>query len=269
MRWLFVLVSVVVLWNLQGCDDENPNPCEGATPVTANFFIGEQLAGSTATGGLYFADSLFITDDTLKTNDFVHSVAEEKPGYSYEWKIGFDNQIYTDAHVSLKFLEVQNNLPIRLIVRAEPNQSCFSTDDGIDTAYRYLTIVPLEAPSPMVGKYKGHTLENPDNEFIVEIKMVAPIEGFAPIQTQLFNINPGCTAIDDKIINRTLKIVSGYRNLLIMPNVPYITDQNCFVPRGWATLDQTWKTLTIDYSIQVNEDSEERNDFRFIGKRIE
>lgn len=139
-KLIYILLATAIIWQLQGCDDD-VNPCEGEEPVTARFEIMEKLGHFTQHSEFYDKDSLFVTDDTLKTFQTVYFVAEEKDGYTYEWKVGFDDRIFEGASFTLKFSEVQNNIPIRLIVRGEPNSSCFTEDNGIDTVYRYLTIV--------------------------------------------------------------------------------------------------------------------------------
>lgn len=123
----------------------------------------------------------------------------------------------------------------------------------------------------MVGIYRGAHSEEPENEFDVEIKTEYILDHIPSVGTTpyLYNINNNCTAKGDRYYQRVLEVKSGYRNMSFVHNTSFDSTYSCYLPRGWVSLNQTWDTLKINYSIRLNTTTEERKEYHFTGIRIQ
>ncbi|MFT6961589.1 MAG: hypothetical protein ACJAWV_001304 [Flammeovirgaceae bacterium] len=253
-KLIYMLFATAIIWQLQACDDENLNPCNGEEKAPTTFSMGTR----------FYIDS-FDTKDTLIATDTVFDfqlvgfVAPVEYYYA-EWKIGFDDRVFKGTEFSLRFPDLVNNLEIRMIGRRARNP-CILNDDGVDTLYRYLTV--KDRAGLFFGDYRGVLQNAPMDTFNVRF-VDDPIRGI-----QSININRGCDFVK-KNISAPIRI--SYKILYLgysRDTYSYEVD-GCKDPRGWARLDETGDILTIDYTIGSNKDiNSERIPLKFIGKRIE
>ena len=99
------------------------DPCECASEVSADFVIEEN------TGPI---SGLWIETDTTLHNKTVQFRALEEDA-EYKWYIGID-EFETQA-ASRYFSDdwIGYDIPITLVVKKEPNKTCFPDDDGYDS----------------------------------------------------------------------------------------------------------------------------------------
>ena len=223
---------------LTGCPDKNvnPDPCAGSTQVKADFTMYEQLP----------YDSLFVADTVLQYN-VVYFIA--KGNYKqYKWKIGNDDSTFTGDTIRLHFDQPFSQIAVTLFVSSEPNTKCFPNDDGKDTITKYLCVVPWRGGSALIGYYKGITLDNPKDTFIVNV-------GFHDVFIDghynrsfyyVDNINRDCHEPRlDSTFSKNRYLI-GYKCIHIEGTG---TDScGCNYPLGYGTLDQNNGMLTFEYT---------------------
>lgn len=121
---LFVLVLA--------CRKEKPqfdlsdkDPCGCATEVNADFVIEEQARAS-------WTNSWFTETDTTLRGPAMR-FRSKLENAQYHWYIG--SQEYFSQDVIINFSSEWNgsDIPITLVVRKEPNSTCFPDDDGYDS----------------------------------------------------------------------------------------------------------------------------------------
>ncbi|MFZ5971553.1 MAG: hypothetical protein ACOYXA_08160 [Bacteroidota bacterium] len=252
------LVGVVTaMAQLTGCDND-PDPCMRKKMVGGSFTMGERI---TNYGGV---DTLIVSD-TVITENFVVFKADSDY-VSYEWKIGDDPRTFDTKEVTLRFMQPETTVPIRLIAKWAPDKQCFPEDDGVDTVYRYLTVVDKKL-NPIFGKYRGALVSNPQNVYTIEIIKDEFFE-----TTILLNINEGCEATSININTRF-----GYKimNLSQSEGTGFYLG-SCKNPKGWFVLNQTNTELIGMYSFgngyyDINDPNfipeTQRFEVKFVGKK--
>ena len=143
----------------QGCKEPvMVDPCEGVTEVTADFKMEYSMG---------IDDYIqWYEVDTICEVDMVRFSAVGKYD-SIKWKVGLDPREFTEKEFSLRFME-KGSVQIRMIGFRAPNLECFPTDDGIDTIFKQLTIVPREE-SLILGEFDGYFQSEPDTPFTMKI----------------------------------------------------------------------------------------------------
>lgn len=228
-----VVAFCVALIQLGGCGgDPEPDPCLGKKITGGSFSMGEII---TNYGGV---DTLLLSD-TVITDNFVVFRADSNY-LSYDWKIGDDPRTFTTNEVSLFFREPISNLPIRLIAKWIPNKKCFPEDDGIDTVYKYLSVIDKKE-NPIFGKYEGANKSNPNDIFRIEITHDIYFD-----KINILNINKGCYPIDESIGLRGFITRMGYKKLHFNADFYY---ESCKDPQGWFSLDNSGMNAEVKYSI--------------------
>ncbi len=242
-----VLVGIAIgLVQFTGCDGPEPDPCKELEPMSGRFTMGERI---TNYGGV----DTVIVSDTVITENFVVFRADTTYE-SYEWKIGDDQRTFTTREVSLRFMQPESSVQIRLIAKWKPNQTCFPHDDGVDTVYKYLTVVDKYA-NPILGTYRGSLANNPSDIFDVTVSrenyfasgcncMADP--EYCGCYYTIRNINKGCDPFLDGVLG--LNISAGYKKLNFTwdkTSCPYF---GCRAPDGWVNIDETGKKATIQFS---------------------
>lgn len=110
----------------------NQDPCGCASEVSADFVI-EELLNPQLPAGLST-----VTDHILSPRFASFTALEEDADYT--WYIG--SEILTQKSVT-RFFNVQwvgYDIPITLVVRKNPNNTCFPNDDGYDSIVKYMHV---------------------------------------------------------------------------------------------------------------------------------
>jgi hypothetical protein len=248
-----VLVGMMTgLAQFTGCNDPEPDPCKEIESLAGSFTMGERI---TNYGGV----DTVIVSDTVITENFVVFRADTTYE-SYEWKIGDDLRTFTSREVSLRFMQPQSSVQIRLIAKWKPNKTCFPQDDGVDTVYKYLTVVDKKL-NPIFGKYEGALVSNPIDFYTVEITANEYFDRFT-----ITNINKSC-----EVINGLVPMRFGYKIVSISKHeTANFYEGLCKNPIGWASIDHAGNQLVALYSVgngsrttsETNRSSE-----KFIGKK--
>lgn len=256
-------IALIAFWGgliyLSGCGgDPDPDPCAGKKVMGGSFTMGESISNY---GGI---DTLIVSDTTITDNVVLFKADSDY--VSYEWKIGEDPRVFTTKEVGLRFTEPESSVQIRLIAKWTADKPCFPEDDGVDTVYKYLTVIDRRL-NPIVGKYTGALVSDPQNIYTVEIKMNEYFD-----RTMLSNINEGCEATSVNIETRF-----GYKimNLSQSEGTKFYSGP-CKDPRGWFFLNQAGTELTGLYSFgngyyyiddPVTVPETKRFDVKFVGKK--
>ncbi|MFM8912020.1 MAG: hypothetical protein ACKOE6_03735 [Flammeovirgaceae bacterium] len=273
MRRLLTFLALLALagafvFLLEGCGD-NPNPCKGSDPISADFSIG---------GLLYAPDTVLVADTILSGGTIVFESLSKREYDSYEWKIGRDPKVFTTKKVALVFqdkLLQPQTITIKLKVRDSFSGKCFPKSGATDSLTKQFVLMP-ETSSVVFGDYEGYLVEDPTKKFVVSVYYCAPLQ-HAEVCTN--NIDRGC---NNKLrISSTLPYIYdisiSYRQLFIgdprdpnflldiVTNTPGIY---CNDPIGWLYFGKSINDVFIDYTTAVFPDNKKRFPHRFIGKRI-
>jgi hypothetical protein len=254
----FVCIALLgaFVFLLQGCGDEpKPNPCTGIRQLDADFTIKQSITFVTSNIGEY--DTL-LASDTVLTYDKVEFEAKHD-SITYEWKIGEDDRTWNTRKVSLVFKDFYGTVKIRLIGRWTPNLQCFPKDDGADTVYHTLTVLP-NSDNPVFGEFEGYNLSNPLDIFRIKMSSI-------PSSGVLTNINKGCdgsggTNGESGQITYRRYFFSGPYN-----SIPF--GGNCLEPEGVMVVSGDGKNVRVNFStIKSLDQRKVRTKDVFIGKRV-
>lgn len=255
------LLTLLVLLN--GCrkDDPTPvppDPCLERVPVTADFVIEQVFRDyDYEKGELMFS---YDTIDTIIPGGARFS-APERPGYSYEWRIGAG--VYHQRQVSLSFgvETIGQSIPITLLVEGPVDTACFPLDDGRDTLTRHLQVVDY-CETRVSGFYTGHWVGTPPSDTFtigIEMKLEPDLQ------------YPGDSICRDLVTQNLTRrgivcnkgsAFAGYRMIVFNTS-----DSDCNSPkgRGWVRGD----SIRLRYLFSIfNGQTTERYPMRdFVGRR--
>jgi hypothetical protein len=177
MRLILMAIGLSGAIYLQSCKEkeacqnprdpecENYNPCIDAKPVSAAFHMYEAH-------NLLWMPELWVNYDTdTSITNQVRFKALETNSLSYTWYIGTEVEPRTGSSVVIDFDNNRTPKRIRLIVKKDPNRSCFPNDDGVDTLDRMLYFIDRfdSLNAPMIGSFKGVSTKNPTEQITVQI----------------------------------------------------------------------------------------------------
>lgn len=250
---VIVVAFSICLIQLGGCGgDPEPDQCLNKEVIGGSFSIGESISNY---GGV---DTLLLSD-TVITDNFAVFRADSNYA-SYNWKIGDDPRTFTTKAVSLFFRYPVSSLPIRLIATWIPDKKCFPEDDGIDTVYRYLTVIDKEL-NPIFGSYEGALSSTPTDIYTVEIT-----PDYYSSRFYLTNINKGCEASNVNVFMRF-----GYKAVsLSQSEGDQFYAGSCKSPKGWIFLDKSGTEITATYTVGNGSEFQSetiRSKEKFIGKK--
>lgn len=137
----FLLLPFIFLLALLACKKEQPeilnaeDPCECASEVSADFVIEEH------TGPI---SNIYVeTDTTLHGSNVKFSAKEDNAEYT--WYIGIEE--FDTKSISRYFSDqwIGHDIPITLVVKKDPNKTCFPNDDGYDSIKKtfYVSEYPI------------------------------------------------------------------------------------------------------------------------------
>ena len=249
-RYYFLMSVLPLMWLLTACPDDpvkvEPDPCEGKTPVTADFDI--YITAFDEIKKSYFK---YHTDTALVYNRITF---EAKGDYEYyEWQLGDDPTIYNDKIEIFQFKEAWGELKMRLIVKNPPDTLCFPADDGIDTVYKTITVVELDSAA-IIGSYLGYHTSDTLDTFRVDVKYEGMLKGLI-----IYNINRGFFMPEN--INGNIVSISWLNKYAIMKS-DYCYSYGSQSPDGYAELKEDNKTLIVNYEAGPYDD---RKEYTFIG----
>ena len=134
------IYTILIVLIVFACKKEQPDfnkspqdPCACASEVTADFVIEERAT--------HLPQEIWVETDTTLHNSRVRFRALEEDA-EYTWYIGLD--VETDQ-APWKFFSDQwigHDIPITLVVKKEPNLTCFPDDDGYDSITKTFHVSP-------------------------------------------------------------------------------------------------------------------------------
>lgn len=241
----FLTLSLILLV-FNSCHKKHtpPDPCQGKTPFTANFFIKEEVG-----------DSLVITDTVLQYSFVQFEAAGDYD--SYEWKIGADPRSFTTKKVRLLFLEIGSNITIQLKAtkRADP---CFPNAKTEETISKSFDVVHRKY-APIIGKYAGYFDSDKINKDTVEVRLT-PTNDPPFDEWDVLNINRGCNK--DASMSGSGSV--GARAYSFDKAGVYYN--GCKSPEGFAFL-KSRDTMIVNFTYKELGSSEYLKD-KFMGIRI-
>lgn len=182
-------------------DKEGVNPCEGAHPPTKDFNMYVKLAQPMRPS---VVDTFRVPEDIRDfyihplagsaSNDVYFETPLTTLADSVHWKIGDDARVFTQRKFSLKFLNPEGKIDVRLILYRKPNAACFANDDGIDTISKTFYLKNGAVEQPVVGRFKGYLVGNEQDTFTVVTHYFTEMAG-ADGYYFLKNFPKGSTAI--------------------------------------------------------------------------
>lgn len=125
-----LVLTITTLVVLLACKKEKPelnpaaDPCACASEVTADFVIEELLT--------QIPNDIWIETDTTLHDKRVRFRALEDNA-EYTWYIGLDIETNQAPWKFFSDQWIGNNIPITLVVKKDPNKTCFPDDDGYDS----------------------------------------------------------------------------------------------------------------------------------------
>ena len=144
-----------------GCKEPVVDPCEGVEEVTADFKMEFSLYGPIE-GQWFSREYRWFESDTFLPGHIRFTA--EGVYDSVKWKVGLDPRVFTAKQFSLDFYDFSGSFDMRMIGYRKPNNGCFPDDDGIDTIFKPLVVVPY-SESKVFGHYDGCFLSEPDSSF--------------------------------------------------------------------------------------------------------
>ena len=238
---LLPLIGLILLFGGLGCrcddptdpDCKNYDPCWDKEPVSAAFEMGVSFYQHAGKHPLQ--DTFMVSDTVMRGPRKVEFRGPE--GYvSYRWKIGLDDREFTEQNFALFFIDADPLVEVRLIVERAPNPDCFPGDDGRDTAYQHLTVLPWDSAA-IIGSYRGVLASNLQDSLEVRI---GRSELFLDPAYFLFNLNPGCTPVHELVAGEL-----GYD--VFLAKAYQYTSGGCEGVAAWAFLGSSRRHITIEY----------------------
>jgi hypothetical protein len=166
-RGVLFFLSLVVILNASGCDDE----CKGKKRITADFRTFQELPYHENKNGIVLERMLEVDEDTFMVSSYVFFEALEQNALSYEWTIGSDLNKRVERKFNLYFDQqalVDNPISVKLKITKAANTECFSNETGVDSVTRLLYFLPA-TNWPVLGIYRGADDSNPDQLYEIEI----------------------------------------------------------------------------------------------------
>lgn len=262
---LLILLPIVLL--LTACPEDDPvkpDPCDGKKPIRAEFDIMES--------NYWGKEKYFSQSDTiLYANIAIFNAKEENA--SYLWRIGDDDREFTTSKVSLRFLDVLGDIPIRLIVYKKPDTLCFPSDDGIDTITKTLFVKKF-TESDMIGNYWGVNNDAPKDSFLVSIGWYHSLSADNDYY-YINNLPNGCNDTMNIYKQKDQPIpddVIGFKvtplNKLLIFESHGQKETNCLGATGTAILTDGANNIEIVYSSYAAWGNWTRINRKFIGRRV-
>lgn len=220
----FYTLLLLLLFSTEACkkkcydktnpDCENYDPCYGRSETKAQFIIEQYL-------GKWEGEDVWIEADTVYATGSSNPIrfSATCDADSFIWEIGANK--YYKKSFTLTYFPFDKNIPITLIViKNNPNQSCFPHDDGRDTLVRNMYTWKEEkywdgakyiynAPHPVKGTYEGYFKSKPNTKTIIRfLDTSGYCENSAPksiVKSMVYNIPYGYYSIDScGYVNRHL-----------------------------------------------------------------
>ena len=225
MQLFFIGLLGFSMVGCHGCKEPvMPDPCEGVEEVTADFKMEYSMG--------YNEDERWFTADTVTTTFTVRFSALGHYD-KVEWKVGSDPRVFTSRSFSLYF-DTPATVLVRMIGYREPNVNCFPDDDGVDTIFRQLVVIP-QAESLLVGDYDGYFLSAPDSSFVLSI-----IEEPITQEIWVYEFPKGCVKT---VVSGSLGWI-GYKSFFTARDG---VSGYCPMPYAWGFLNND--TLNTDFHI--------------------
>ncbi|MGK0363261.1 MAG: hypothetical protein ACI85O_000305 [Saprospiraceae bacterium] len=271
----FIFPLFILLFIGYGCkddemlgDDEMPIICDDATnPDCPNY--DPCLTYGAANADFSILDSLSagpidypgftVPVDTTWNNDRLFFRAKHENA-TYEWLVGADPTIHTGKEFGLNFGSAAlGDISVRLITTIEDVEGCYSEEERIDTSYKTVHFIDIEAiaeeTTSIYGDYYGYVDDKPEDYFTISYKSIYEEPGHG-----LRNFPKDCEL--------RLSPRPAFRYFLFDTG----NDIECDNPKGFAELQADSKTLIIKFTTRVfnfdtsmyEETSEEKT---FIGIR--
>lgn len=256
-RYKKLLYTAAILLILFACRKEQPemnasaDPCACASEVTADFDILERHD--------QIASSEFILTDHVLANKSVYFRAKEDDA-EYTWYIGLDVETTQETWKLFDNTWTGSTIPITLVVKKDPNLTCFPDDDGYDSVVKTFDIYDrCVEPYPLEGVFRVAPVNSTDS---IDIEM--HFEEYAP-----FN---DCYSVDitnfdgqgSTCPGNYFRVTKSYRYMQA-GGTPNGSCQNISPFQVWFHLDGTCE---MKYQYNINSDSSQETNKHLFGRKL-
>ena len=263
---IILTLSTVCVVILLACKKEQPgmqnaeDPCECASEVSADFVIEENTGPISA---------LWIqTDTTLHDKEVRFRALEEEA--EYKWYIGSDE---FETQIASRYFSDQwigYDIPITLVVKKEPNITCFPNDDGYDSITKtfHVSKYPVYHGTDQNIEHGGleGTYRVIGNELLDSIEVTLNFRDFFGVRT--FDVgNPDGSGINCVVPDVAKKIEHWtYRSL----KTKWYTDEDLCYSVGVRIHNRMDGISILDFktSIPNTEGETEVNTWQYKGRKI-
>lgn len=151
-------------------NNEEKDPCDCASEVSADFDILERHGFGGGNGPLILTDNVFG-----RSGKEVRFRAKEEEA-EYTWYIGTDVETDRETFKTFGLQWVGSTIPVTLVVEKEPNSVCFPNDDGYDSITKSFTIYDMcHEPYLLEGTFRMAEENSTDSiDIDIEFKEYPP-----------------------------------------------------------------------------------------------
>ncbi len=203
------------------------DPCGCASEVSADFVIEEQLNN--------VPDYDWVeTDTTLHNKDVQFRALEEDA--EYKWYIGIDTFATQTASRFFSDQWIGYDIPITLVVKKEPNKTCFPDDDGFDSITKTFHVSQYMIDHGYNNDVELGTIEGTYRVF--SKKLNDSIDVGVNVHRRFDNISIGISNFDGSGIDCPYddfyRPVSyyGYREIATSPDAGFVADTSTNLCNG-------------------------------------
>ncbi len=267
MRFLLLCISAVCLvLSVSQCkprnecnDPTNPecdnyDPCYGVERLSGDFYIYESSF-------VYDENWRPYSTDTITSGGAIF-VAKDNDA-TYEWKIG--SEIITTKSFFRKDFPDDIPVPVTLRVKRNKNFGCFSNGDSTASSSRFLYALRQPEKIRVFGCFQGYNTKNEKDTFTVCITWNDSFSENAKYISVDGLIKDNSECRFGKLFLRN-QSQDGFKQLYFFVN----TIKCGYFPEALIRTDSVaYNDIYIDFSIQKDDDLNNRRKETFIGYRLQ
>ena len=263
---LLTSVFLVVLFSCKKDQLEikkTANPCECASEVSADFDIEERAT--------HIPNEIWIeTDTTLHGSTVGFRALEENAEYT--WHIGIETFNTQSASRYFSDQWIGSDIPITLVVKKDPNNTCFPNDDGYDSITKtfHVSQYPIDNGEDQDIEYG--TVEGTDRVFSEEqndsIDIGFDAENYGPyISINIENID-GLGTFCPKVSWRQMQ-AQAYRYLFFERGGVFVATHFCAGLQGFVYngIDGLAEIYIEPFEYQEDGEIKEKS-FHYFGRKL-
>jgi len=251
---LNLIFLLLLFFSIFSCKDDDiaVDPCADEVATSAEFDFFVRALGKDSIYWMPVIDTFYNSAGGGGTDLYFR--AQNSQMTYYNWTIGQDSRIFTDSVFKLAFEGIEGNVDANLKVGNDGIIECVADSTATSTQSIYMKSFSM-GNIPIFGTYEGADEDTPDDIYSFDILFFEGLQRFPNNCTILSN-----SGIHVFLTGRSF-VIDKYGTLPYLPN-------SCGRPSGEGTLQDDNKTLIFDYTIEYDDNSQEKVTKRFIGTKI-